>query len=68
VEFLTLDVHGGTSEDDILAVFKKAEDVIAGLPSARAFVFLDEVNTCGEFAHSKIDFDIPKIVVCLFQY
>ncbi len=44
-----LDVHGGTSERDILEAFAKAEDALSGGAST-SFVFLDEVNTCAHMA------------------
>ena len=42
VPLLTLDVHGGTSEDDILALFDRA----LHYDNTTVYVFLDEVNTC----------------------
>lgn len=45
VDLVSLDVHGGTSEEDILDTFEKARQKIAG-GSSEVFVFLDEINTC----------------------
>ena len=43
-ELYTLDVHGGTTEADILQVFERAFASLA--THERVFVFLDELNTC----------------------
>lgn len=45
-ELRVLDVHGGTSEGDIEAVFAEAHEVLASGVAQEVFVFLDEVNTC----------------------
>lgn len=47
-QLLSLDVHGGTKESDIIGVFEKAEYnlVFNSKPDASVIVFLDEVNTC----------------------
>eukprot|EP01062_Namystynia_karyoxenos_P054291 TRINITY_DN4457_c1_g1_i1.p1 TRINITY_DN4457_c1_g1~~TRINITY_DN4457_c1_g1_i1.p1 ORF type:complete len:3111 (+),score=983.00 TRINITY_DN4457_c1_g1_i1:397-9729(+) len=42
---VVLDVHGGTTEEDILGVFAEARERLAKGDS-EVFVFLDEVNTC----------------------
>ena len=44
-ELITLDVHGGTTEKDILNIFLKAEKSIES-NKKEVFVFLDEINTC----------------------
>jgi hypothetical protein len=59
VELLVLDVHGGTTEDDIVNIFDKANRIRLELSAIRSseekeqthhsrsvYVFLDEVNTC----------------------
>jgi hypothetical protein len=46
VRLLVLDVHGGTTEEDILDIFRLAERILDSSESSRVFVFLDEVNTC----------------------
>jgi E3 ubiquitin-protein ligase RNF213 len=57
VEFLVLDVHGGTTEDDIIEIFKQADELRTGVRTTHetvllsetckpVYVFLDEVNTC----------------------
>lgn len=47
-QLLSLDVHGGTTESDIVGVFEKAEYhlVFNADPNSSVIVFLDEVNTC----------------------
>ncbi len=61
MELLVLDVHGGTSENDILRVFSKAEDILKSGRCARVFVFLDEVNTCG-MIHSRMPCQTPTSI------
>lgn len=59
VRLITLDIHGGTTEDDIISVFTSATAHLGGIqtpnlgPGARhdiaiheVYIFLDEVNTC----------------------
>ena len=46
VKLIILDVHGGTTVDDILNTFQRAEDYLAQ-SNENVFVFLDEINTCG---------------------
>jgi hypothetical protein len=46
VTLLTLDVHGGTTEADILKIFKNANGLISKGKTKQVYVFLDEVNTC----------------------
>lgn len=47
VRLLSLDVHGGTSEADIVATFARAQALLDKPGAAQTvFVFLDEVNTC----------------------
>jgi hypothetical protein len=41
-----LDVHGGTTEDDIVGTFDKAVAHLESNCCHEVFVFLDEVNTC----------------------
>ena len=42
-----LDVHGGTTEDDLEAAFGRAEKRITdGGGAGHAFLFLDEMNAC----------------------
>ena len=45
VRLLTLNVHGGTKEEDVLAIFEEARVLSA---VSQVWVFLDEVNTCNE--------------------
>ena len=45
VQLLTLDVHGGTTREDILTTFAEAEALARSGP---VWVFLDEVNTSSE--------------------
>lgn len=47
MQLLSLDVHGGTQEHEIISIFDKAQSILdfADNPSATVFVFLDEVNT-----------------------
>lgn len=47
VELLVLDVHGGTTESDIIGIFDKAEELLNTGSSKLVYVFLDEINTCG---------------------
>jgi hypothetical protein len=51
VTLLSLDVHGGTTENEIIAIFDKATTMLTNADmkgsSSTVFVFLDEVNTCG---------------------
>ena len=45
VELIVLDVHGGTTEYDIIHTFERAHKLISeGV--RKVFVFLDEINTC----------------------
>ena len=51
LRLLTLDVHGGTTEEDIIDIFQQATNEleanrVSGGPNS-IYVFLDEVNTCG---------------------
>jgi E3 ubiquitin-protein ligase RNF213 len=47
VELIALDVHGGTTEADILEVFERAGDVLTkNSKTSSVYVFLDEINTC----------------------
>ena len=61
VKLLILDVHGGTSENDIISIFKQASNYLneekennkssntlgsTMMNSSKIFVFLDEINTC----------------------
>ena len=47
VRLLSLDVHGGTTQRDIISKFEEADRVLRHHPeSGTVFVFLDEVNTC----------------------
>ncbi len=47
VRLLSLDVHGGTTEAEIIAIFNQANTALECGPSeSTVFVFLDEVNTC----------------------
>eukprot|EP01060_Flectonema_neradi_P020833 TRINITY_DN2832_c5_g1_i4.p1 TRINITY_DN2832_c5_g1~~TRINITY_DN2832_c5_g1_i4.p1 ORF type:complete len:4086 (+),score=767.97 TRINITY_DN2832_c5_g1_i4:3344-15601(+) len=47
VQLKILDVHGGTTEQDILTVFKDAREICEkSAKKEKVFVFLDEVNTC----------------------
>jgi E3 ubiquitin-protein ligase RNF213 len=48
VTLLCLDVHGGTSESDIISVFERASALLNSQREQKSvFVFLDEINTCG---------------------
>jgi MoxR-like ATPase len=51
VPLMCLDVHGGTTEEDILNIFADAADALSKpLAGTRressVYVFLDEINTC----------------------
>jgi len=46
VKLLSLDVHGGTTEQDLIDVFKKAGEALKQPDVTSVYVFLDEVNTC----------------------
>ena len=47
VHLLTLDVHGGTTEADILGIFQRGLDLLEEKgDGAEVYIFLDEVNTC----------------------
>ena len=46
VKLLILDVHGGTTENDFMKIFKQADDMITSGEEREVFVFLDEVNAC----------------------
>jgi hypothetical protein len=43
---IILDIHGGTSEEDILAIFNSATSYLNESGEPEVYVFLDEVNTC----------------------
>ena len=45
VEFLILDVHGGTTPEDIISIFNKADKRRSEIKKP-VYVFLDEVNAC----------------------
>eukprot|EP01012_Entosiphon_sulcatum_P048333 TRINITY_DN6681_c0_g4_i1.p1 TRINITY_DN6681_c0_g4~~TRINITY_DN6681_c0_g4_i1.p1 ORF type:complete len:5149 (+),score=717.09 TRINITY_DN6681_c0_g4_i1:781-15447(+) len=46
-ELVVLDVHGGTTEADILGAFDEAEQILRNkFGTKQVFVFLDEINTC----------------------
>ena len=45
VEFIVLDVHGGTTPEDIIGIFRKANERRATIKKP-VYVFLDEVNAC----------------------
>ncbi len=44
IHLISLDVHGGTTELDVLNVFETAS--AAAAQGGGVFVFLDEINTC----------------------
>lgn len=46
VDLHCLDVHGGTTEEDIVQVFEKATISLEKSNNTNAYVFLDEINTC----------------------
>lgn len=47
VTLLCLDVHGGTTETEILSIFSQASDILENQSNQKTvFVFLDEINTC----------------------
>lgn len=47
VTLLCLDVHGGTTEHEILTIFSQASDILENQAHQKTvFVFLDEINTC----------------------
>jgi hypothetical protein len=46
VTLLCLDVHGGTTESDIISIFEQARDILKLNSDRTVFVFLDEINTC----------------------
>ena len=46
VKLLSLDVHGGTSEQDLIDVFSRADEALKQPDVTSVYVFLDEVNTC----------------------
>jgi hypothetical protein len=47
VTLLCLDVHGGTTEADILQIFDQAAEILESRPEQKSvFVFLDEINPC----------------------
>jgi ABC-type glutathione transport system ATPase component len=62
VELLVLDVHGGTSEADILRIIAKAEALLESGQTQRVFVFMDEINTCG-----KQCFRFKRYFVCVIH-
>ncbi|CAE7456062.1 RNF213, partial [Symbiodinium sp. CCMP2456] len=45
VELVTLNVHGGTTEDDIDRVFAQARKLVQEREGERVIIFLDEINT-----------------------
>ena len=45
LRLLVLDVHGGTTVEDIVTVFERAE-AFCQADNSSVYVFLDEVNTC----------------------
>lgn len=46
VRLLILDVHGGTTEKDIVDIFQEASALLDSGATRQVYVFLDEVNTC----------------------
>ena len=47
VTLLCLDVHGGTTQNDIISIFEKAKNTLDTDSNQHSiFVFLDEINTC----------------------
>ena len=46
VKLFVMDVHGGTSEYEIIQLFKNAEKTLINQKQEKVFVFLDEINTC----------------------
>ena len=47
VNLLTLDVHGGTTESDIMGIFQRGVKLLEEKgEGAEVYIFLDEVNTC----------------------
>ena len=46
VKLFILDVHGGTTEQDIFNIMAKAEAAVANGEVKESYVFLDEINTC----------------------
>ena len=46
IEFLVLDVHGGSTEEDFIQIFQKGDSIIKSGISREVYIFLDEVNTC----------------------
>jgi len=45
VKLLVLNVHGGTTEEDVRAIFQDALEALDD-KAASVYVFLDEINTC----------------------
>lgn len=54
VKLLCLDVHGGTTEADIINIFSEASDVLttSGEIGGSLYIFLDEINTCSHMVRS----------------
>lgn len=64
VKLFILDVHGGTTEKDIIGIVRRAEEYIkleagkrmlsestnVNLGNLRAYIFFDEVNTCAHMS------------------
>ena len=44
-QLFVLDVHGGTTEKEVIDIFDKAKSHLRECSGVRIFVFLDEVNT-----------------------
>lgn len=49
---VNLDVHGGTTEQDIIETFERAQELVKH--HREAFVFLDECNTCPHMVRSLV--------------
>jgi hypothetical protein len=47
IPLITLDIHGGTTEQEIIAIFEDAEAQLAAKATNAVYIFLDEINTCG---------------------
>lgn len=53
VKLLCLDVHGGTTEADIIDIFNEAERMLKREGAGGSlYIFLDEINTCSHMVSS----------------
>lgn len=65
VKLMCLDVHGGTTEEDIVDIFTSASEALTSptdgsKPGGTLYIFLDEINTCSHMVSPR-----KETVVCI---